>query len=203
MSDVNVGIIVLAAGASLRMGEPKQLLHYQGETLLQRATTTALRSRCEPVIVVLGSQAEAFCEELAATPATIVINQEWEEGMASSIRCGIKALEAKASNQAEAAILMLCDQPFVTPTTLNRLLTTYQTARPSVVASAFEVRGEMTCGVPALFSRSLFSELLNLHGAKGAKAIITKHRNEAIMLATPEAAIDIDTPLDYLTLQAS
>src|SRR5438046_1682888 len=125
MSASPIGIIVLAAGASVRLGEPKQLLRYQGLTLLRRAVNAALDSQCCPVIVVLGAKADILRDEIAETGTQTVVNQGWDEGMSSSIRCGISALERATSGQASAAVLMLCDQPFVDATTINRLVKNY------------------------------------------------------------------------------
>ena len=201
MSAEQVGIIVLAAGASSRMGGPKQLLRYDGETLLRRAVRAALGSRCRPAVVVLGAQAEALRGEVVG--AQVVINEEWEEGMASSLRCGLRALEAATSEPLAAAVLLLCDQPFVTSTVINRLLETYETERPLLVASEYEVGGETARGVPALFSRALFSELMDLRGVGGAKRVIRRHASEAAFIAAPEAAFDVDTPEDYRRLAAA
>lgn len=194
-----IGIIVLAAGASIRMGEPKQLLRFEGKTLLRRAVNAARDSRCHPVVVVLGSEADALQNEISETAAHIVVNQAWAEGMGASIRCGIAALEARS--MVEAVVLTLCDQPFITADVINRLLDAYQTGRPPLVAAEYEVGGERTIGVPALFSRALFGELLNLRGTEGAKRVIARHRNEAAVIQIPEAAFDVDTPHDYRVLQ--
>ena len=197
----SIGLIVLAAGASTRMGQMKQLLRYEGETLLRRAVRIALNSSCRPVIIVLGSQAEVLRDEIADTQAHVVINPHWAEGMGSSVRCGIAALEAATQGTAEAAVLMLCDQPFVTASVIDRLLAAYQVKRPRLVASEYEVKGEKIRGVPALFRLDLFSELMALRGAEGAKRIISKCSPEATTVAVPEGSFDIDTPADYQSLQ--
>lgn len=198
MSETAIGIIILAAGAGSRMGQLKQLLPFAGETLLGRAVRAALETRNRPVIVVLGSQADALQEELAGTEARIVFNQEWAEGMSSSIRCGLQALETAASETAEAAILMLCDQPFVTSGIIGRLVETYLAQRTLLVASEYKAEGGKTFGVPALFSRPLFAELMELQGAAGAKGIIARHAAAGSIIDVPEAAFDVDTPDDYL-----
>jgi molybdenum cofactor cytidylyltransferase len=203
VSEAAIGIIILAAGASSRMGRPKQLLPFEGETLLSRAVRVALETPCRPVVVVLGSNAEALQEELAGTEARIVVNQEWTEGMSSSIRCGLQSLETVATQATEAAILMLCDQPFVTSGIIRRLVETYRAQRTLIVASEYEAEGAKTLGVPALFSRPLFTELMELRGAAGAKRIIARHAAEGSVIAVPEAAFDVDTPDDYLALRGS
>jgi len=197
----SICIIVLAAGASSRMDQPKQLLRFEGETLLRRAVRAALETRSGPVVVVLGFRARLIREEIVALDALTVVNQEWHEGMGSSIRCGLRrALESAAPTEIEAAILMLCDQPFVTSNVIERLIDAYRERRVKIVASEYEAGGEKTLGVPALFSRALFPELMTLKGAEGAKRIIARHYREAAVVAMPEAAFDVDTPGDYRAL---
>ncbi|HEV7843024.1 MAG TPA: nucleotidyltransferase family protein [Pyrinomonadaceae bacterium] len=201
MSESSIGIIVLAAGASSRMGEPKQLLRYEGETLLRRAARAALETQHRPVVVVLGSHADVMQEEIAALDALPVVNQLWHEGMSSSICCGLqRALAAIAPDGIEAAILMLCDQPFVRSNVIRRLVDAYRVRPTLLVASEYEADGKKTLGVPALFSRALFPELMALRGAEGAKRIIERHGAEAASVAMPEAAFDVDTPGDYRAL---
>ena len=185
------------------MGRPKQLLPFKGETLLSRAARVALETQCRPVIVVLGSHAEALQEELAATEGRIIVNREWAEGMSSSIRCGLRALETGATQATEAAILMLCDQPFVTSDIIRRLADEYIAHRPLLVASGYEAKGVKTTGVPALFSCSLFAELMELRGTAGAKRIIERHEKAGSVIAVPEAGFDIDTPDDYRALRGT
>jgi molybdenum cofactor cytidylyltransferase len=201
VGEPDIGIIVLAAGASSRMGEPKQLLRYQKETLLGRAIRAALETKLGPIIVVVGSHADAMQSEIAALNVKIVVNQSWQEGMGSSIRCGLQALATEVTGGTEAAILMLCDQPFVTSDVIRRLADAYVTSGALVVASEYETNGEKTLGAPALFSRSLFPELMALHGAEGAKRVIARHVAETLVIAMPEAAFDVDTPDDYRALQ--
>jgi molybdenum cofactor cytidylyltransferase len=198
MSAGTVGVIVLAAGASERMGEPKQLLRFGGETLLRRAVRAALDSRCRPAVVVLGARAEELRGEVDGAQA--VVNAGWAEGMASSIRCGLLALEASAPAPADGAVLTLCDQPFVTSEVINRLLEAYRAGRPPLVASEYVAGGESARGAPALFSRALFPELIALRGGEGARQVIRRHAPAAAFVPVPEAAFDVDTPGDYLGL---
>lgn len=194
---------MLAAGASSRMGEPKQLLPFEGETLLRRAVRVALETPYRPVIVVLGSHANSLLEEVAATDARIVINEAWAEGMSSSIRCGLGEMEAAAPEELDAAILMLCDQPFVSDEILKRLANAYQSRQALLVASEYESKGERIRGVPALFSRRLFPELMELRGAEGARHVVARHAMKASFIPVPEAAFDVDTPEDYRALKDS
>lgn len=209
VSESVVGIVVLAAGASERMGEPKQLLRYGGETLLRRAVRAALDSRCRPAVVVLGARSELLIDEAAGARveegdgARVVVNQGWAEGMASSIRCGLNAIEEETQGRMDASVFMLCDQPFVTGEVVNRLLEAYETKRPPLVASEYPSGVERTLGVPALFSRTLFQELLELRGDEGARRVIRRHASEAVTVAVPEAVFDVDTREDYMLLQSS
>lgn len=193
--------MVLAAGASTRMGTAKQLLKVAGETLLRRAVSAAFGSSCQPVIVVLGSQAEALRIELADTAAHTVVNPSWAEGMGASIRCGLTALEELTKPKVEAVVLTLCDQPLVTASVIQRLLAAYQTTRSRLVVSEYQALGETIRGVPALFRRDLFSELMALQGAAGARRIISRWESEATIVAVPEGGFDVDTWGDYQALQ--
>lgn len=198
VTEPTVGVVVLAAGASTRMGEPKQMLKYGGETLLGRAVRAALGTRCRPVVVVLGSHSAAMLEEAAATGARVVVNEGWAEGMASSIRRGLRELEESAD--VDAVLLTLCDQPLVTAEILVRLVDVYRRRRAPLVASEYESGGVRARGVPALFGRSLFPELFELRGAEGARRVIARHAEAASVIAVPEAAFDVDTPDDYARL---
>jgi molybdenum cofactor cytidylyltransferase len=122
--------------------------------------------------------------------------------MSSSIRRGVAALEEATSERAKAAVLMLCDQPFVTGDNINRLGEAYRAGMSPLVVSSYEPKGERTRGVPSLFARPLFPELLALRGSAGAKPVIERHLSEAIVVAVPEAAFDVDTPRDYQALLA-
>jgi molybdenum cofactor cytidylyltransferase len=200
VSESAIGIVVLAAGASSRMGQPKQLLPYEGETLLSRAIRVGLETQCRPLIVVLGSDAETLQEGIGASSARIVVNQAWAEGMSSSIRCGLRELEEVTADKIDAAIFMLCDQPLITSVIVRRLVDAYHSRRALLVASEFEADGEKTRGVPALFGRTLFPELMELRGVEGAKRVIARHAAEATVIAVPEAAFDVDTADDYRAL---
>jgi molybdenum cofactor cytidylyltransferase len=201
VSQSSIAIIVLAAGASSRMGVPKQLLMFEGETLLRRSVRAALETRARAVVVVLGSDADAMREESNVPGALTVVNQSWPAGMSSSLRCGLRrALAAAEPDGIEAVIVMLCDQPFVTSKVIRRLVDAYRKGGALLVASAYEAGGEQTLGVPALFSRALFPELMALDGAEGARRIIARHCAEALSVGVPEAAFDVDTPADYRAL---
>lgn len=188
----NTGVIILAAGASSRLGSPKQLLVYSGSTLLQHSIEAAQASNAVSVVVVLGANADLINDELKNSTVNIVVNPEWKEGMASTIRCGLQTL-VKLNPQIEAAILMVADQPFVTAELLNNLIDSHIKNGNRIVASKYGG----TFGTPVLFNKSFFSELLELTGDMGAKSLVRKYMNEAAFVSFPKGEIDIDTAEDY------
>ncbi len=189
------GIIILAAGSSDRLGKPKQLLLYKNETLLQHLIDEAKKSEANDVIVVLGANSDIIQTELQTGNSIVAINNNWEEGMASSIRCGINELQ-KINPHITAAILMVCDQPFVTAALLNDLIITHQQTNKLIITSRYD----NTTGPPALFHKNIFSELLKLAGDAGARSIVQKYANEVVAVSFPKGDIDIDTDADYAAL---
>lgn len=195
---MNVGAVILAAGSSSRMGRPKQTLQLQGTSLLKRATLAALYAMCRPVVVVTGAHAELSRRELDQLDVHEAFNPDWETGMGSSVRAGIEGLMSMDAGVA-AAVLLLCDQPLVTSSVVSSLLAAHHTTGRSIIASAY---GE-SFGVPALFSRTLFPELMQLADSSGAKEIIKRHASEAHFLPFPEGEVDVDTPDDFSCLNLS
>lgn len=191
----SIAVIILAAGRSARLGSPKQLLSYRGKTLLQHTIDTALESQASPILVVLGSGKDAIKKELEQKQVFILENSSWESGMASSISCGITNLQELAP-ESKAAILMVCDQPFVDAKLLNNLITKHKDTRQSIVASSYA----NTLGTPALFHQSLFSELLVLEGESGAKSLIKKYSLQTGFVSFDQGSIDIDTRENYRNL---
>lgn len=195
----NVGIIILAAGASTRLGQPKQLLlHHSGRTLLRYAAEQALASLGNSVIIILGAHAAAVRSEVSGLSVHITHNLHWSEGMSASLRAGLTALQ-NINSKAEAALVMLCDQPFVDAAFINKLILAYRDSKADIVAAEYEG----TVGVPALFSRLHFAQLANLHGASGAKRIITELGLSVVRVPLAEGTIDIDTQDDYRRYQLS
>jgi molybdenum cofactor cytidylyltransferase len=194
----NIGLILLAAGASRRLGTPKQLLHFQNETLLKRTVKIALDSGCRPVIVVLGANAEKLAGEIEKLDVEIVENTEWKHGMGTSIRVGIKRFSDNYPN-ASGVILMVCDQPFVSVDLIENMVRNFHSSNAPIVASSY---GD-TIGVPALFSRSIFPELMQLMTDNGAKKIIYEHQENVIKIPFEAGGIDVDTEQDYLNLMKS
>jgi molybdenum cofactor cytidylyltransferase len=192
----SVGLILLAAGSSTRLREPKQNLMYEGQPLLQRAIQTALASVCQPVLVILGSNAEAFQAGLNDLPVQTVFNPDWSEGMASSIRRGVSALN-EISPDLDGAVIMVCDQPFVTSALLDQMVAQKKLHGHGIIACAYKD----TLGTPALFDKQFFPELLALQGPEGAKKLLFQHAAIVTPIAFPLGTFDIDTPQDYQALQ--
>jgi len=195
---VRVGAVILAAGASSRMGRPKQLLQVGDTSLLRRAALSALKAKCAPVVVVTGANAELMRLELEVLKVEESVNDDWESGMASSIRTGIEAL-CSCAPDLDAAVLMLCDQPYATAGVIAGLIDAFEATHKPVVASTY---GD-SFGVPAFFDRTLFAELIGLEGQAGAKEIIKRHALEAHFHAFPGGAMDVDTPEDFARLLAN
>lgn len=194
----SIGAVILAAGASSRMGTSKQLLEYGGQTLVRRAALAAQEAGCNPVVVVTGAHAEELEKELRGLNLQEANNPEWESGMGSSIRAGIQAV-VMANDKVTALVLMLCDQPFVTADVLSGLITAHRETGREIVASSYG----LTIGVPALFGKAFFMELVRLESGAGAKQVIQRHLAQAHLLPFPQGEIDIDTPADFVRLLSS
>lgn len=185
------GLVLLAAGGSRRLGSPKQLVRdSEGKSLIRRAAETALDSACRPVVAVLGADAEAAAAELAGLPLTITVNLDWQTGLASSLKAGLAAL--LEHGLPDAVVVMLCDQPHVTPALLDSLLTA--AAETGCQIAACEYSGALS--VPALFARSLFPDLQALAGDEGARRVIRAYPGPVARIAFPGGVLDIDTAQD-------
>ena len=191
MTSFHFGAVILAAGGSTRMGEPKQLLRLDGRTLLRRTVDTVLASPAWPVVVVLGAHTESIRPEIAQLPALVVENSEWKEGLASSIRTGVRVLDA-FSLSLQAALLIPCDQPHLSPGAITRLVDIHRQGGPPIVAACYGGHP----GPPALFARSHFHELMELRGPEGARPLFARHADRFATVDLPELAVDLDTPGD-------
>lgn len=176
---MSVAAVVLAAGASRRLGEPKQLVRLGGETLLERAVREAREAGCSPVIVVLGANYVQVLTGCSLGDVVTVINDQWEEGMGSSIRLGVQACQ-NVFAEAEGLIVMTCDQPAVTGGYLMRLI-----ADRDLKASRYAGR----TGVPAYFPKEHFDTLLALSGDAGARELLRDVR----YVELPGGELDVDT----------
>ena len=177
--------IVLAAGASTRLGKPKQLVRLGGETLLERAVRVAGEAGCSPVVVVLGASAAAILSSCELGEARVIVNADWEEGMAASIACGVAAVEGEV----DGAVVMACDQPAVTEAHLRALM-----AAGDMTASAYAGRR----GVPAYFPAACFEDLMELRGDVGAREML----KTAAVVELPSGELDVDRVEDLARVRA-
>ncbi len=185
------GAVILAAGASTRMGAPKQLLELDGRPLVVRAAEAALASPAWPVVVVLGAHAESIRPALARLPVLIADNPAWAEGMAASIRAGIATLR-QFSRGLDAAVIALCDQPAFSAASIATLVAAQRATGRSIVAARYGGRH----GAPALFLREHFPALGALTGEEGARALLNDDPARVAAVDLPELALDLDTPAD-------
>ncbi len=191
------GTVILAAGASTRLGSPKQLLPVGGVPLLLRAVDAALASEAWPVVVVLGAHAEKIRPILARRPVLVVENPTWAEGMASSLRTGITTLQ-QFSRTLDAALIALCDQPAFSVAEIEQLVAAQRTTRRSIVAARYGGHH----GAPALFLRAHFPALAALTGEEGARTLLHQYAAEVAAVDLPALALDVDTPADVAALNA-
>jgi 4-nitrophenyl phosphatase len=183
--------IILAAGASTRFGQPKQLLDWGGVPLVAHAADEALAAGLVPVVVVLGCEAESVGAAVGERPVQVAMSWRWEEGLSTSVRAGLAALPPEA----EAAILMQCDQPLLTASLLQAMVDRFEETGAAVVHPAHAGRRS----TPTLFARRLFPELAALEGDVGGRAVVAAHPGEAatVEVIDPDVLADIDTPADY------
>jgi molybdenum cofactor cytidylyltransferase len=191
----NCAIIIMAAGKSSRLGSPKQLLPYQGSTLLRHSVEAALDADCGPVMVVTGAVGEEIKKAIKDLPVELVDNPGWEEGMASSIRVGLQHM-LKAHPDTDGIIFMVCDQPFVSKSVLLCLIETHKKEGKAITAAGYGGKA----GTPALFHCSFFERLMELKGDKGARMLIASCPADVSIVPFEEGAIDIDTKEAYAQL---
>jgi molybdenum cofactor cytidylyltransferase len=182
-----IGAIILAAGESSRFGQPKQLVQFEGKSLVRRVVEAASDANCSPVIVVTGNAEAEVQRDLHGTNPILVENTQWKAGIGTSIHAGIRHLIDNAPN-VDAALLLVCDQPFVDVDVLSGLIALHSKTGKPIVASGYAD----TLGVPALFHHSIFPELLRLSGDTGAKPIILCSPERVVELPFPKGEIDID-----------
>ncbi len=173
------------------------MLPYQGKTLLEHAADTANDSEAGPVIVVLGAHAEELEKLIDQKKLHIVENKDWQEGLSSSIRCGLQTLK-RVALLSDGVILMVCDQPFINPGILNDMIASQKKTGKGIIACQYD----NAVGTPVLFYKKYFPELLELKGDKGAKMIIEKFAADLATVTFEKGSIDIDNEDDYRALNS-
>ncbi len=198
MSSKPVSGVILAAGPSTRFGDagPKQLLPFRGEPLVRRIARQALASQLEEVVVVVGYRSEEVRGALQGLAVRIVDNPRWESGQSSSVKVGLRSVDARAG----AAMFLPADQPYLTSAVIDRILQAYQRSGGPIVVPVF--RGQR--GAPVLFDRALFGELARIEGDRGGRQLFADHPEEIVEVTLPSrrALLDVDTPEIYEQLLA-
>jgi molybdenum cofactor cytidylyltransferase len=186
------GIIILAAGASTRMGQSKQLLQVNGDPLLVKCVAAAQSSAIQKIVVVLGANEKEHRALIGDLKIEIVYNEYWQKGMGGSIKAGLRSL-LKLSPSLNGIVILVCDQPLLTSDHINKLIAKHlQTSKP-IVASAYA----NTSGVPVFFHSTCFEKLLDLKDEQGAKKILQESADDVVTIDFPQGEIDLDTLEDY------
>ncbi|MBX9695109.1 MAG: nucleotidyltransferase family protein [Cyanobacteria bacterium] len=187
----DVALIILAAGNSSRLGQAKQLKAFKGKTLLERIVDAGIESDCRYISVVLGADFDAIANLLKSKDLKIVKNDNWSEGMGSSIAAAAATL--KEIGKLDAVIISVCDQPYSSARLFNKMIETFIESKDRIVACKY---GD-TIGTPALFPARLFSDLANLKGPEGGRKIWRDRGEEPVSIDFPEGSFDIDTQEDW------
>jgi molybdenum cofactor cytidylyltransferase len=180
--------VILAAGASTRLGQAKQLIEVGGETLLRRTARLALEAGCVPVVAVLGFEAERMRAKLDGLSVVVAVNPDWQAGMGTSLRCGVSALPSTLTD----VLLLVCDQPRLTAEHLRALLAQHVAGGLVITASQYAGRD----GVPAVFAAAVVPELLQCEGDRGAREVIRRNSARVQAVEWPDGAVDVDRPED-------
>jgi molybdenum cofactor cytidylyltransferase len=185
---------VLAAGPATRFGSPKQLVRLGGSLLVHEAAARAATVAGQSVTIVIGAHARDVAPALRQSAASVVVNRDWEEGLASSIRTAVRT----APPRCDGLLLVLSDQPAVTADDLKRLHAAWR-RHPVLIAAALYGGAP---GLPALFPRWAFSELMELRGDRDVRLILRRNVDQVVRVPMPNARMDLDTPEDLLQFEA-
>lgn len=191
----DIAIMILAAGESSRMGEPKQLLPWKDGTLLSNAIKTAKASLANDVFVILGANSKEIRATILEDNIVVLDNPNWKNGLGSSISRGIKYL-IESSTSYKGVLIMLCDQPFITSAYLNQTIESFNESEEQIIATDY---GNQP-GVPAIFHTTYFQELIKLNDDYGAKNILEHYCEDLILIDPKGNELDLDTQEDYKTL---
>ncbi len=188
MQNPSTAVLILAAGASVRLGRPKQSLVINGQTLLQKIVSTTATLQSGPILLVV-KKGDSF---KVSEKVMVIENPDAQLGMSSSIKCGIRLLEEQYPD-IETVIITVCDQPFITTGLLQEMIEKHQETHLPIIACQY---GE-TVGIPVLFHKVMFEALYGLNGDKGARQLINQQIQQVGLINFPLGNIDIDTEEDY------
>jgi molybdenum cofactor cytidylyltransferase len=190
------GIVILAAGSSTRLGQPKQLLEFHGTTLIQRIIQNAVNAVKKPVVVMLGAHFNLIQPHIAYLPVQIVHNPDWPQGMTSSLRKGLMAIQA-LSPDTEGVIFTVCDQPYISTDLFLQMISVGNQTQKPIVACFYN----NLLGTPVLFKKEYFDVLLALKYNEGARKILQSNPESVESVPFPQGVFDVDTMQDYVALQ--
>ena len=191
-TNIKIHGILLAAGLSTRMGEPKQLLPFGDSTIIETMIDNMLGSKLDEVIVVIGHELEKVHEKIRHKPIKVVFNPNYQEGMLTSAQCGVQALP----DCADAFALMLVDQPFITSDLINRVVEAYKESDKGIALPSYNYRR----GHPAIFNRRYASDILSLDAESGGiRSLFKKNADDIqyVIVDTNRVLKDIDYRKDY------
>lgn len=191
---MKTGIIILAAGESTRLGYPKQIAKYKEKTLLQLAIDAANDAKVDKRVLVLGANKDEIKKTFSGASIPNIPNPHFEKGLSSSLKVGLEYM--LKFDKPDQVIIMLCDQPFVDSKILNKLIATQKKEEKGIVACAYS----KTFGVPILFGKAYFKELMELTGDEGAKKLAMAHEDDMVTVSFPKGKVDIDTEEDLRDL---
>ena len=189
-----IAAIILAAGGSKRMGQPKLKLSWHGSALVRWVVRTALAAECSPVIVVTGADPATVQSSLTGLPLTFIHNPEWQLGQSTSVRTGVQALP----KDVDAVMILLGDQPQIPLHVLQSLISAYRAETPPPPILAVSSSGQR--GNPVLFDRELFPVLTTLEGDAGARTIFSRYPVQLIPFDDTHLLLDVDSAEDYQRL---
>jgi molybdenum cofactor cytidylyltransferase len=184
--------VILSAGESSRMGEPKALLPVQGQTFIERIVTALARAQIREIIVVLGHHAPEIAPKIKHLPVRTIVNEDYKKGQLSSLQAAIRSLPAEGI---DGILVHLVDHPFVSAGLVEAMIKQFYESQKLIVVPRCKGRR----GHPVIFSSKLFPELLAAPLERGAKEVVHAHQGDTLEIETPEegVAIDIDTPSEY------
>ncbi|WP_034045580.1 nucleotidyltransferase family protein [Wocania ichthyoenteri] len=192
----NISIIILAAGASKRMGTPKQLLKWGNSTLLGNTIETALKLSVKEVIVVLGANYNAIKKEIKHYPITILNNEDWQKGLGKSLAFGVEYITS-SKQKVDGILVILADQPLINAQFLNKLIDEFNKKEHPIIATSYKNK---KYGVPVIFDKIYFEELLTLNDDYGAKHLLKKNKSLVKILIPELENLDLDLKADYESL---
>ena len=188
--------VVLAAGESTRMGQPKALLPIHGVRFIEKIVSSLKSTQIEKIVIVLGHNAEEMRQKIADLPVTIVVNHDYKKGQLSSLVAAIREIDRwQSSAEVDGILVHLVDHPYISAPLVDSMIERFYQSKKLIAVPRYQGRR----GHPVIFSRSLFTELLNAPVDQGAKTVVHAHQNDTLEVDTEDegVTIDIDTPEEY------